>query len=220
MGIQGVPVTNLMLVVMAGVMSGALYAPLTAIFLIAESSSDYDLFIPLMIVSVIAYAINRFFSPVNPTLGALAKEGNIFTTQQGQSILSHIVLADCINPSTLVISTLDSMDEVLTKFRNSNQNTMTVLDNENKFWGILNRDQLRPYLLGKQPTSESSISKLTLNPSFTVSPDDPVMEVAKMFDEADVWLLPILDHERNFQGSVSRSRILTRYRALLKEFSE
>lgn len=219
-GIQGVPVTNLMLVGMAGVMSGALYAPLTAIFLIAESSSGYDLFIPLMLVSVVAYAINRFFSPVNPSLSSLAKEGKIFTTQQDQNILSHIKLKDCMNTSTLVISTLDSMDEVLNKFRNSNQNTMAVLDSENKFWGILNRDQLRPYLLGKTPTSESSVSALTLSPSFTIAPDDSVMKVIKMFDEADVWQLPIIDRERNFHGFVSRSRILTRYRELLKEFSE
>lgn len=219
-GMQGVPVTNLMLVGMAGVMSGALYAPLTAIFLIAESSSGYDLFIPLMIVSVVAYIINRFFSPVNPSLSSLAKEGKIFTTQQDQNILSHIALKDCINPSTLVISTTDSMDEVLRKFRNSNQNTMAVLDADNKFWGILNRDQLRPFLLGQQPTSESSVSKLALSPSFTVSTNDSVMKVAKMFDEADLWLLPLLDHERNFHGFVSRTRILTRYRALLKELSE
>ncbi|QAA82082.1 CBS domain-containing protein [Aequorivita sp. H23M31] len=220
MGMPNVPITNLMLVGMAGVMSGALYAPLTGIFLIAETSSGYDLFIPLMIVSVMAYAINRFFSTINPSYKALADKGEIFTTRQDQNILSHIRLEECINPSTGIIQTKDSMEEVLRKFRNSNQNTMAVVDDENKFWGIINRERLRPFFLGNKPTSESSVSLLASNPSFVVSEVDSVMQVIKMFDEADVWQLPMLDEERKFKGFVSRSAILNNYRQLLREYSE
>lgn len=220
MGMPNVPITNLMLVGMAGVMSGALYAPLTGIFLIAETSSGYDLFIPLMIVSVMAYAINRFFSTINPSYKLLADKGEIFTTRQDQNILSHIRLEECINPSTGIIHTTDSMEEVLRKFRNSNQNTMAVVDDENKFWGIINRERLRPFFLGNKPTSESSVSQLASNPSFVVSEIDSVMQVIKMFDEADVWQLPMLDEERKFKGFVSRSAILNNYRQLLREYSE
>lgn len=78
-GFKEVPVTNLVLVGMAGAMSGILYAPLTAIFLIAESSFGYDLFIPLMIVSVISYLIAKSFSPISPELKSLADQGKIFT---------------------------------------------------------------------------------------------------------------------------------------------
>lgn len=220
MGMPDVPITNLMLVGMAGVMSGAMYAPLTGIFLIAETSSGYDLFIPLMIVSVIAYAINRFFSTINPSYNKLAESGEIFTTRQDQNILSHIRLKDCINPSSLVISTTDDMAEVLSKFRNSDQNTMAVVDSDNHFWGILNRHNLRPYLLGKKSTHETSVSILSISPSFIVSPNDSVMQVIKMFDEADVWQLPVLDEERKFHGFASRSMILNNYRKLLKHYSE
>ncbi len=220
MGMPNVPITNLMLVGMAGVMSGALYAPLTGIFLIAETSSGYDLFIPLMIVSVMAYAINRFFSPTNPAYKKLAERGEIFTTQQDQNILAHINLSDCLNVSPLVISTLDSMEEVMRKFRNSDQNTMAVVDADNKFWGILNRQRLRPFLLGKESPEGTSVSELTINPSFIVSNRDTVMKIMKMFDEADVWQLPMLNEEREFQGFVSRSEILNNYRRLLREYSE
>lgn len=220
MGMPNVPITNLMLVGMAGVMSGAMYAPLTGIFLIAETSSGYDLFIPLMIVSVMAYAINRFFSTINPAYKALADSGEIFTTQQDQNILSHIHLRDCLNPSSLIINTTDSMEEVMRKFRNSNQNTMAVVDTDNKFWGILNRERLRPFLLGKESAEGISVSHLTISPSFIISDQDTVMKVMKMFDEADVWQLPMLDEERKFQGFVSRSAILNNYRQLLREYSE
>ncbi|MCM4168023.1 Voltage-gated ClC-type chloride channel ClcB [Arenibacter antarcticus] len=220
MGMPNVPTTNLMLVGMAGVMSGAMYAPLTGIFLIAETSSGYDLFIPLMIVAVIAYAINRYFSPINPVYKTLAEKGEIFTTRQDQNILSHIRLQDCLNRASLKISTLDEIENVLSKFRNSDQNTIAVVDGNNQFWGILNREQLRPYLLGKKSTKETSVSKLAINPSFIVSSADSVMKVIKMFDEADVWQLPVLDNERKFHGFVSRSMILNNYRKLLKNYSE
>jgi len=220
MGFTDVPTTNLMLVGMAGVMSGAMYAPLTAIFLIAEASSGYDLFIPLMIVSVTSYVINRSFSLINPNFNNLAEKGDIFTTRQDQNILAHISIKDCINPSTLQLSTLDTMEEVLEKFRNSNQNSMAVVDANKKFWGVLNREQLRPYLLNKESVDGISVSELTISPAFLISPNDSVMNVIKMFDEADVWQLPLLDENKYFQGFISRSKILTNYRALLKEYSE
>lgn len=220
MGLPDVPITNLMLVGMAGVMSGALYAPLTGIFLIAETSSGYDLFIPLMTVSVIAYVINRSFSPISPAYAKLADKGEIFTTRQDQNILAHISLRSCLNSSSLVISTADTMEEVLSKFRKSNQNTLAVVDNDNQFWGILNREQLRPFLLGDKPTNVTSVSKLATSPSFTVTLADSVMKVTKMFDEADVWQLPVLDKDRKFQGFVSRSKILNNYRKRLKDYSE
>ncbi|MBR9776241.1 MAG: chloride channel protein [Cytophagales bacterium] len=220
MGFTEVPTTNLMLVGMAGVMSGAMYAPLTAIFLIAESSSGYDLFIPLMIVSVISYLINRSFSPINPSFKELAERGDIFTTRQDQNILSHISLKDCINPSSVQICTTDSMEEVLHKFRNSDQNSMAVVDVNNQFWGLLNREQLRPFLLNKESAEGTSVSQLAIAPPFIISPNDSVMEVTKMFDEADVWQLPLLNEERNFMGFISRSKILTNYRALLRDYSE
>lgn len=220
LGFHDVPTTNLMLVGMAGVMSGALYAPLTAIFLIAETSGGYDLFIPLMTVSVIAYVINRFFAPINPVYQKLAEEGKIFTTRQDQNILSQIPLNDCINPASLVLHTSESMEEVMQKFRNSDQNSMAVIDSNNQFLGILNREHLRPYLLGKKSASETSVNRLAISPSFVINPSDSVMEVTKMFDEADVWQLPLLDENKRFCGFISRSKILTNYRALLKEYSE
>src|SRR5699024_1056978 len=81
MGVTDLPLTNFMLVGMAGVLSGVWYAPLTGIFLIAEISKGYELFVPLMIVSVMAYLINRSFSKVNPNYAHLAERGDIFTTR-------------------------------------------------------------------------------------------------------------------------------------------
>lgn len=219
-GFTEIPIMNLMLVGMAGVMSGVWYAPLTGIFLIAEISSGYDLFIPLMVVSIIAFLINQFFSKVNPNYKDLAEKGAIFTTRQDQNLLVHIPLQDCMNPNTLAIEVSEPLDQVLAKARDSNQNTVAVVDEDGKFLGILDRVHLRPFLLNKKSTDEAKVSQLMSTPAFTITEDDSTMRVIQMFDEADVWQLPLLDDERKFQGFVSRSAILKNYRLLLREYSE
>lgn len=220
MGFVDVPTTNLMLVGMAGVLSGVLYAPLTAIFLIAEISSGYDLFIPLMIVSVIAYMMNRFFSPINPAYEKLAKEGEILTSHQDQNILAQISLKDCINDSSLVISSSQCLSDILMKFRKSDQNYFAVIDENRKFLGVLNRQELRPYLLGEKSLGQTKVTELSIDPPFIVKSTDSVLKVTKMFEEADVWQLPIVDTNNIFQGFISRYTILSNYRQLLKNYSE
>ncbi len=220
LGFQDVPLTNLMLVGMTGVMAGSLYAPLTAIFLIAECSGGYDLFIPLMIVAVISFVINKFFSPINPAFSNLASKGEIFTTRQDQNILSHISLFKCLEDDSIVVKITDSVEDVLQKFRKSDNNTIAVLDSENVFFGIITREHLRPFLLNEKSPADHTVSEIAINPAFTITPTDSVMKVVKMFDEANVWYLPILNQERKFKGFVSRSKILKNYRSLLKGYSE
>ncbi len=220
LGFQDVPLTNLMLVGMTGVMAGSLYAPLTAIFLIAECSGGYDLFIPLMIVAVISFVINKFFSPINPAFSNLANRGEIFTTRQDQNILSHISLFKCLEDDSIVVKVTDSVEDVLHKFRKSDNNTIAILDSENVFFGIIGREHLRPFLLNEKIPAEYSVSEIAINPPFTIAPTDSVMKVVKMFDEANVWYLPLLNQERKFKGFVSRSKILKNYRSLLKDYSE
>lgn len=220
LGFQDVPLTNLMLVGMTGVMAGSLYAPLTAIFLIAECSGGYDLFIPLMIVAVISYVINKFFSPVNPAFSNLASRGEIFTTRQDQNILSHISLFECLEDDSIVVKVTDSVEDVLQKFRKSDNNTIAVLGSDNMFFGIITREHLRPFLLNEKLSADYTVSEIAINPPFTITPTDSVMKVVKMFDEANVWYLPLLNQERKFKGFVSRSKILKNYRSLLKDYSE
>lgn len=220
LGFINVPITNLMLVGMAGVMSGTLYAPLTGIFLIAETSSGYDLLIPLMIVAVISYVINRFFSPINPNYKSLADKGEIFTTHHDQNILAHIPLLDCLNENSQSIHINENIRSVLKKMIYTKQNTVAVLDDKGKFLALLHREQLDHYLLNQESFNNATIKQLMRNPSFIIYKSHTTMAVIKMFDEADVWQLPLLNEDKTFLGFISRSAILKNYRMLLREYSE
>lgn len=220
LGVSDIPTTNFMLVGMAGVMSGVWYAPMTGIFLIAEISSGYQLLVPLMIVSVMAFAINRFFSQINPNYSELADKGEIFTTRQDRNILMHIPLASCLNPSTVKVQLTEPFSQVLNKVRSSNQNTIAVVGEANKYLGIIDREHLRPYLLGEREIEGVEVKQLLSSSSFEITRKDSVKKIIKMFDEADVWQLPLIDDSRKFVGFVSRSSILKNYRLLLREYSE
>lgn len=220
LGISDVPLTNFMLVGMAGVMSGVWYAPLTGIFLIAEISKSYSLFVPLMLVSVMAYLINRYFSTVNPNYAHLAESGDIFTTRQDQNLLTHIPLKDCMNPMTLTFTIDESMEQVLQKARDSNQNTAAVVNEEGRFLGILDRVHLRPFLINEKSPEEANLNQIISDPAFVITEENTALDAVKMFEEADLWQLPLLGPDKEFIGFVSRSAILKNYRALLREYSD
>lgn len=220
LGVSDIPLTNFMLVGMAGVMSGVWYAPLTGIFLIAEISKGYELFVPLMLVSVMAYLINKSYSKVNPNYAHLAERGEIFTTRQDQNLLVHIPITECLNPFTLKFQINDSLEDILTTTKNSNQNTAAVVDETGRFLGILDRVHLRPFLTNEKSSDDATVVELISEPASIITVDDTALEAIKMFEEADVWQLPLVDENKHFLGLVSRSAILKNYRALLREYSE
>ena len=119
-----------------------------------------------------------------------------------------------------MVKLTDPVEDVLHKFRKSDNNTIAVVDSDNGFFGIISREHLRPFLLNEKAPAEHTVSEIAINPPFTITPTDSVMKVVKMFDEANVWYLPLLNQERQFKGFVSRSKILKNYRSLLKDYSE
>jgi CIC family chloride channel protein len=217
-GFEDVPVTNLVLVGMAGAMSGVLYAPLTAIFLIAESSFGYDLFIPLMIVSVISYLMARWFSGVSPELKALADQGKIFTHEHDKNLLSSLRTNDLIDRDAQVIKYDAPITDLYDLIVNGKKNTFAVVDDQNMLKGILTMDDLRPLLLNKDK-EELSISKLMKAPPAVIYPKNDPLVIIQAFDDTGVWNLPVVSENNEFIGFISKSTILTSYRQLLKEYS-
>lgn len=219
LGFEHVPVSNLVLAGMAGVMSGALYAPLTAIFLIAESSLGYDLFIPLMIVSVISYLMARWFSVVPPDFKELAKQGKIFTHEHDKNLLSILHTADLIDKQSQIIKSDDTITDLQESVKNGNKNIFAVLDEKQRLKGVLTLDDLRPILFNKELEGIYSVQQLMKAPVAILRPWQLLPEVITIFDDTGVWHLPVTDENNRFIGFISKSAILSSYRQLLKEYS-
>ncbi len=218
LGFTNIPVSNLVIVGMAGVMSGVLYAPLTAIFLIAESSAGYDLFIPLMVVSVIAYLIAIWFSPISPDLKDLAEEGKIFTREHDKNLLSILHTGTLIeNPQQINIDA--SFAELLEVIKNGKRNLIAVTNKDGHLEGIITLDDLRPYMFDADAAGKLTVKKIAKAPPAVIYLKDPVIKITKKFDETNTWNLPVIEEDGRFIGFISKSTILNQYRKLLKEYS-
>ncbi|MDG4650967.1 chloride channel protein [Chryseobacterium arthrosphaerae] len=219
-GFTDVPVTNLVLVGMAGAMSGVLYAPLTAIFLIAESSFGYDLFIPLMIVSVMSYLIAKWFSPISPELKSLADEGKIFTNKHDKNLLFALRTEDFIDQYSQTINENASITELFELVKNGNKNIFAVVDDHRKLKGVLTLDDIRPYLFNKETDSLQTVIQVMKAPPAILHREDKPLEILQTFDDTGVWNLPVVSEANDFIGFISKSSILMSYRQLLKEYSD
>ncbi|MBS1763354.1 MAG: chloride channel protein [Bacteroidetes bacterium] len=218
-GFEHAPVTNLMLVGMAGVLSAVMYAPLTAIFLIAEVSSGYDLFIPLMIVSVTSFLMNKYYSPVNPDMKHLADQGKIFTSQLDRNTITQITLQECMDMQTIQVSNYAKLDDIINKFRNSDKSVIAVVGDDGHFWGMINREQMNHLPFRDEKSKSLTAAEISVHPNDLVIEGDRMQSVVRKFEESDTWYLPLVDINHNYIGFVSRYRFLKRYRALLKELS-
>nr|WP_262910053.1 chloride channel protein [Chryseobacterium gleum] len=220
LGFTDVPVTNLVLVGMAGAMSGVLYAPLTAIFLIAESSFGYDLFIPLMIVSVISYLIAKWFSPISPELKSLADQGKIFTNKHDKNLLFALRTEDFIDQYSQTINQNASVTELFEMVKNGDKNIFAVVDDSRKLKGVLTLDDIRPYLFNKEIETSQSITQIMKAPPAVLHRENKPLDILQTFDDTGVWNLPVVSENNDFIGFISKSSILMSYRQLLKEYSD
>ncbi|MEI3791141.1 MULTISPECIES: chloride channel protein [unclassified Chryseobacterium] len=219
-GFTDVPVTNLVLVGMAGAMSGVLYAPLTAIFLIAESSFGYDLFIPLMIVSIISYLIAKWFSPISPELESLADQGKIFTNKHDKNLLFALRTEDFIDKYSETIHENASITILFEQVKNGTKNIFAATDEAGKLKGILTLDDIRPYLFNKEADSSMTVAQIMKAPPAVIHRDNKPLEILQIFDDTGVWNLPVTSENNDFIGFISKSSILMSYRQLLKEYSD
>ena len=201
-------------------MSGVLYAPLTAIFLIAESSFGYDLFIPLMIASVISYLIAKWFSPISPELKSLADEGKILTNKHDKNLLFALRTEDFIDQYSQTINENASVTELFEMVKNGDKNIFAVVDENRKLKGILTLDDIRPYLFNKEMDASQLVIQIMKAPPAILHRDNKPLEILHTFDDTGVWNLPVVSENNDFIGFISKSSILMSYRQLLKEYSD
>jgi CIC family chloride channel protein len=215
-----IPEGNFSLVAMAGVLSGVMYCPLTAIFLIAEITNGYELFIPLMIVSSISYTIVKHFEPYSMETKHLAMKGEIFTHKKEQNILSTILLEEIIDDTYMNISIRHTAGDMMRILNQSPKTVFAIHDDEQLFVGILEINDIKKMILKEDVQLDESISSIVKQPPEIIYYKDKMLDVMKKFDNTHNWHLPVLDSENKFLGFVSKSKLFDRYRQSLSENSD
>jgi chloride channel protein, CIC family len=212
-----IPEGNFSLVGMAGVLSGVMYCPLTAIFLIAEITNGYELFIPLMIVSSISFFIVKTSEPFSMETKKLASLGHIFTHQKEKNILTAISLKDMVEPAYESISIDKRLTDLVEIIKQSEKNIFAVHDTKGRFAGIIELNDIKQKLF--QPGSFKYISVRTLmkKPPAVLRQDLDMHQVMEQFDITQSWWLPVLDKENHFCGFISKTRVFNKYREILSQ---
>ena len=215
-----VPETSFALVGMAGLMSGIMHAPLTGIFLIAELTGGYHLFMPLMIVSVISYITIMLFEPHSLYAMRLAQKGELLTHNKDRNVLTLLKMDSVLETDFVTIMPQMTLGELVKVISESHRNVFPVIDNEGHLKGILLLDEVRNIMFQSRLYKRFTVGQLMTSPPAILPYDLPMDKVMETFEDTGAWNLPVVDGERRYLGFVSKSKIFNSYRNVLVRFSE
>jgi CIC family chloride channel protein len=214
-----VPAQNFALAGMAGVMSGIMHAPLTGIFLIAELSGGYDLFMPLMIVSVISFITIYLFEPHSIYAMRLAHKGELVTHHKDRAVLCLMRMQNVIETDLQTISPEATLGDLVKLISTSKRNIFPVVKKDGTFIGIVSLEEVRNIMFRPELYNRFTVKKLMIYPPEKVDVKDSMDAVMEKFEQTQAWNLPVLDGNK-YVGYVSKSKIFSAYREVLVEFSD
>ena len=215
-----VPEKNFALMGMAGVMSGVMHAPLTGIFLIAELTGGYSLFLPLMIVSVCSYLTIIVFEPHSIYGSRLAKEGKLITHHTDHAVLTLMQLDRVIDRDYLAVSPDTELGQIVHKVSRSRGSVIPVLDAAGCLLGEIEITKIRHVVFRIELYHHFTASQLMQKPSAVLTDSLPMTIVMKTFDETRADYLPVLDSDGHLKGYLYRQHVFTQYRRMVADMSD
>ena len=216
-----VPEANFALVGMAGLMSGVMHAPLTGIFLIAELTGGYHLFMPLMIVSVVSYLIIRLVEPHSLYAMRLAQKGELITHNKDRSVLTLLKMEAVIETDFTTVSPEMTLGQLVKVIAESHRNVFPVVDKRRRFKGILLLDEVRNIMFQPRLYDRFTVGELMTSAPAILTSDLPMEKVMEVFEDTGAWNLPVIDaRNKKYLGFVSKSKIFNSYRHVLVHFSD
>ena len=217
---QSLPLSikNFALLGMAGVMAGVMHAPLMAIFLTAEMTGGYQLFLPLLIVSVVSYLTSRILLPYGIYSRRLAKQGQLLTHHKDQSVLTLLKIDSVIEKDFTPVNPKMSLKEMVDVIAKSSRNLFPVVDDDGRLLGIVLLDDIRNIMFRPDLYRRIYVDRFMSSPPAQIEVGTPMEQVMKTFDETQAWNLPVVESGK-YVGFVSKSKIFSSYRELLKHYS-
>ncbi len=218
-GLVNLPEMNFTLAGMAGVMAGVMHAPLTAIFLIAEITNGYDLFIPLILTASASYVTIRSFNKHSLYHIRLAQKGELITHHKDKAVLTLMRLESVIENDLEIVHPDARLGELVQIVSRSRRNLFPVVDERGMFMGIVLLNDIRDVMFNQALYDKITVlTVMTIPPAF-VEPTDNMETVMDKFEKTEAWNLPVVSNGK-YLGFISKSKIFSTYRTLLMDFSE
>lgn len=212
--------SNFALIGMAGTMAAVMHAPLTAIFLIAEITGGYELFIPLIITATIAYITIMYFEPHSIYSKELALKGELITHHKDKAVLTLLNVGSVIETDFVAVRPGSTLGDLVKAVSRSKRNIFPVVTTENDYIGHVSLDDMREIMFNQQEYATTLVGDLMTVDTVTISILEPMDAVMEKFETSQAWNLPVVDAQGKYVGFVSKSKIFSAYRELLIEFSD
>lgn len=219
LGIYTLNLSNFALVGMAGMIAGVIHAPLTAIFMIAEITSGYGLFVPLMITAAMAYATVKIFHNNSVYTIQLAKKGDLLTHHKDKQVLKMMVVKPLIEKDFHTVHVDAKLRDLVKVIEKTRRNIFPVVDEKGKFYGMIRMDDIRHIMFRKELYDNTRVKDLMIIPDSIISPTESMERVTEKFSHSGKYNMVVVEKDR-YLGFVSRARVFSTYRRLLKQHSE
>ena len=214
-----VSIVSFTLVGMAGVMAGVMKAPLTSIFLIAELSNGYGLFIPLMIVACISFAVDYSLDRDSIYTKQLRMQGELLTHDKDQSVFVFLRLEELMETDFIRLKENFTLGDVIHIISSARRNIFPVIDNFGHLLGVVQLDDLREDMFKREKWGRS-ITHYMIQPPYRILEHEMVQSIMPRFEQTHTWMLPVVDKDNRYLGFISKSRILDAYREALVKISQ
>lgn len=210
---------NFALVGMAGVMAGVMHAPLTAIFLIAEITGGYTLFIPLIVTATLSYVTILAFERQSIYTMRLAQRGELMTHHKDKNVLVMLSVDDVLEKDFKKVKGDGHLGDLVKAISKSKRNLFPVVNDDKELMGVISLDDVRDIIFHTELYDKTTINEIMHLPPAIIRNDEKMERVLELFEETGAWNLPVTE-DGKYKGFISRSKIFSSYRKLLREFSD
>lgn len=217
---SNLPLGSFTLVGMATVMSGVMKAPMTSMFLVAELTGGFQLFLPLMLASVISFAISYYFEPFSIYTMRLAARGELLTHNKDENTMQFLDVEKLIETDFVTVQKGGKLRDIIKAVETCPRNVFPVVRPSGELYGIITLDDIRADMFDQKKWDQEPISKYISNAPARIFLGEDARKVAKKFEESRAWNLPVVDQKNIYIGFISKSRLLTAYREQLQQMTQ
>jgi len=217
--VQKINLNNFALIGMAGLIAGVLHAPLTGIFLIADISGGYKLFVPLMITATVSYIFIRSFTPNSVYHIQLARRKELLTHDKDANVLQMLEVRELIEKDFEKLSPDATLRDLTTAISRNHRNLFPVVDDDGKMVGMVKMDDVRELIFKQELYDKIKIKDIMYMPEYSIDPDDSMEVAANNFETSGRYNLAVIDKNGKYEGFISRAKVFTRYRKQITDVS-
>lgn len=214
-----IPEKNFTLLGMAGVMAGVMHAPLTGIFLIAEITGGYSLFMPLIIVSIVSVLTISIFEPHSIYAMRLAREGKLITHHTDRSVLTLMSLKSVVDKNFIPVNPDLPLGKLVNVISRSHSSFLPVVDSGGTLLGEIDITKIRQIMFRTELYNRFTVKQIMTPVQATLGINDPMEEVMRKFDTKNTNFLPVVDVNQRIIGYISRTRLYSMYRKTVEDYS-